>query len=187
MKAILTLAVMSAFAFAAFAEPAVSEQMIYYDVSGSTVGGNWPPRCAKRGPVDSDGHKYDADTKWFVKWAYRYQQTGEGCRLQPVTVSVRVDYIVPRLAAPSAVPANLRGRWDNFASKLTTHERGHGRHGVDAARDVERSLRELFGSCKTIGAEADALARQVIAKYNRLDVQYDAETHHGASQGAVLR
>ena len=160
--------------------------MIYYDVSGSTVG-ELAAEMRQKGPVDSDGHKYDADTKWFVKWAYRYQQTGEGCRLQPVTVSVRVDYIVPRLAAPSAVPANLRGRWDNFASKLTTHERGHGRHGVDAARDVERSLRELFGSCKTIGAEADALARQVIAKYNRLDVQYDAETHHGASQGAVLR
>ena len=40
---------------------------------------------------------------------------------------------------------------------------------------------------ENIATDADATAKQVIAKYNKIDIDYDAKTQHGATQGALFR
>ena len=170
----------------AAAAPKVTEETVSYDVAGSTVS-ELLRDMGRRGAVDRDGHRYDADTRWFVTWQYRFQRTDGGCRLEPVTVSLRIQYIMPRLKSGLPVTADVRERWDSFVAHLKTHEQGHGQHGRDAARDVEQTLRRLVRSCDGIDAAANAAARQVISRYNRLDVEYDDKTRHGFTQGAVLR
>ena len=171
----------------ALAAPALSEQTVFYDISGSTMK-DLVDELRRKGPLDADGKRYDADTRWSIKWNYRYQPRGNACRLNTVHVSAEIKYVMPRLADSARVPADLRQRWNSYVGNLKTHENGHGRHGSDAAREVEKALLALSrATCNGIAGDADTTAKQVIAKYNKLDIDYDAKTSHGATQGALFR
>lgn len=102
-----------------------------------------------------------AYTTWYVRW------TGD-CR-----VSLTIDYTMPKWTNAAAAPAKLRSAWDRMYANLKAHEEGHGRHGIEAAREVAQS------KCK-------GDPRRITNKWATQDKVYDAKTNHGVAQGVVL-
>ncbi|WP_417728553.1 DUF922 domain-containing protein [Roseovarius sp.] len=136
------------------AKPKVTETIKTYAVSATSLKGLLS-EMDKKGPKGHWGY-----TDWYVKW------TGD-CKL-----SVTVDITVPKHKNPAKMPADLRQKFDAMVAALTAHERQHGRHGIEAAEEIERA------GC----AGGDG----IIKKYNAKDIKFDKTTDHGRTEGVVL-
>ena len=99
-------------------------------------------------------------TDWYVQW------TGD-CRL-----TVTIDITLPKHKKPASMPADVRTKFDTMVAALSAHEQQHGQHAVMAATEIEKA------GCK--GGDA------IIKKYNKVDIDFDRKTNHGAKQGVVL-
>lgn len=167
------------------AEPEVKETIAYYDVSGST-----PQELRKElnrfGPFDRDGRQWDAVTKWYVNWRYQYNRTEHGCRIASATSEAKVNITMPRLKQESSTPDTLRQSFEGYSANLLVHEKGHGQFGIDAARRIEEGLINLPAepTCKRMGEVANEFGRKLIREASQQDIDYDAQTQHGATQGA---
>jgi predicted secreted Zn-dependent protease len=139
----------------AAAEPSVSVRTTYYPIAGSSVD-ELKSQMKSNGPQG-----YWAYTRWYVRW------TGD-CR-----VSVEISYTYPQWTDQAKAPPALQSAWTAMIAKLKVHEEGHGRHGTNAAQEVERSR------CQ---GDPKAITR----KWAEQDKVYDAETSHGLKQGVVL-
>ena len=75
--------------------------------------------------------------------------------------------------------------WSRYLSALEVHENGHLQHGRDLDSNFTRAALAIkAANC----AEVDRMLRQrfdaMVKDAQALDVQYDARTNHGATQGA---
>jgi len=104
---------------------------------------------------------YWAYTKWYVEWT-------ADCK-----VSLAITYTMPKLANRAQVPQPVRDRWDKMVVALKKHEEGHGKNAKSAAVEI--------------AAAKCANTDSIIKKWNRADVQYDAKTDHGFTEGVVLK
>ena len=79
-------------------------------------------------------------------------------------------------------------RWRRYLDALTEHESGHRETGFRAATDIAEVLPALPAkpTCEEAEEAANVAAREVLERYRKLDTEYDGETRHGATQGAVF-
>lgn len=170
----------------ALAEPKITETVEHYDVSGST------PKDVRKalnelGPMDkTESRRFDAVTKWYVKWRYTYRNTGQGCEIASAATDVKVDITMPRLKVDTDTPSALRQAFDRYTANLLVHEKGHGKIGIDIARRIEEGLARLpaESNCTRMGQVANEFGRKLVKEANQQDIDYDAQTRHGATQGA---
>jgi predicted secreted Zn-dependent protease len=170
----------------ALAGPVVKETFDYYDVDGASAQ-EIRADLDRRGPIDGYEHRhFDAVTRWRVRWEYTYEPTATGCEIGTVSTAVDVTYSFPRLSANSAAPADVRHAFAHYLQRLLVHEKGHAQNGIDIAKRIENSIRALHAasSCDGLSAAANSLGRSLIKEANRLDIDYDARTEHGKTQGA---
>ena len=92
----------------------------------------------------------------------------------------------------------VKAEWDRFLAALTTHEQGHDQVSEKALTDAQPSTTIIGVGSDRVEATAVANAQADLeAKYaaegqrlldaiNAANDQYDADTDHGATQGAVL-
>lgn len=170
----------------AVAEPKVTETVEHYEISGASP---WEVRKAldQAGPIDSTENKrFDAVTKWYVNWRYRYQRTEQSCAIASATTDVKVTITMPRLKDEGAAPPALRQAFERYTANLLVHEKGHGKIGIDIARRIEDGLAGLPAepNCDRMGQVANEFGRKLIREANQQDIDYDARTRHGATQGA---
>jgi predicted secreted Zn-dependent protease len=174
--------------FQAAAEPAVSENISFYDIVGAS-----PTELVAQmhalGPVDShDGKKVWATTRWRISWKYAYHTEGSTCLLNKVSVVLNIEYKYPRWKNEGDGDEATRSAWTRFMSALQQHEKQHGRHGLDAAREVEKDAGALKGrpTCEAVVEDVNALGHRVIKKHAARDVEFDQRTHHGRNEGIHL-
>ena len=151
MRKLLLTAAIIALAGMAQANPRVSEKTKYYKINGDSVKA-LKADMRKRGP-----NGFWAYTRWYVKW------TGS-CK-----VTVTVDYTMPKLANPNAVPKEVKAKFDRMYAKLWAHEKNHGQHGIDAGREIAKK--------KCQGGDG------IIKKHAKRDKVYDKKTKHGLTEG----
>jgi predicted secreted Zn-dependent protease len=161
-------------------------QVHWYDVEGENET-ELRASLDTRGPQDTDGVRHDAYTSWQVTWRFPFAQSEEGCSTGPVSTSVRVTITVPRWAGPID-DAPLTGKWRRYLEALETHESGHRETGFRAATDITEELAALppKPTCEEAELIANAAAATVLERYRGVDTEYDAETRHGVTQGAVF-
>ncbi len=169
----------------ASAAPLVTETFEYFDVSGSTAG-DIRAQLHRLGPVDSAGRHNDAYTKWFVTWNYTYKNVSGRCAIATVSTIAKAVITFPRLKADAAAPSGVKQAFARYREKLLVHEKGHVQIGVDIANRVEDGIRALppVPDCAALGRSANALGNGLIREGQRMDLDYDARTNHGATQGA---
>jgi len=102
-----------------------------------------------------------AYTTWNVTW------TGN-CEL-----SVVAEIIVPELAEDADLYDEEVAEFDRMSEALLSHELEHVANGVAAADEVESQ-----------GCPADTT--DIFARYNQADIDFDAETEHGFTEGVYL-
>jgi predicted secreted Zn-dependent protease len=150
--------------------------IVYYDIAGSTAEGLRSQMDAF-GPVGYDGYKGDATTLWSIRWNWPgFGQ--EVCDLQQAVVSYTIDVILPRWQPPDGVKPALLDQWGAYISALVDHEKGHVDYVVDQIPRIVAAIQHA--TCRTADAAADGILQDI----REHDVQYDAETDHGKSQGA---
>ena len=159
----------------------------WYDVEGDTEA-ELRTALDARGPEDTDGKRHDAYTAWHVTWRFPYSQSDAGCSTGPVTTAVHINVTLPRWRGPADETDPLVRRWRRYLDALKEHESGHRETGFRAATDITETLPELppRPTCEQAEEAANTTAREVLERYRVRDTEYDAETRHGATQGAVF-
>jgi predicted secreted Zn-dependent protease len=181
----IILCVAGAAASATFAAVEVVDSAERYAITGST-----PVELRRemnsKGPRGDDGRRFDGFTRWLVSWRYRYNNTGRGCTIASVTTSVKITITLPEWRNANDGDSATREQWSRYLAALERHEQGHRRHGVAAGHEVDQAIAELppASTCDALGANANALGASILRKYNQLDLDYDRDTDHGATQGA---
>jgi predicted secreted Zn-dependent protease len=161
-------------------------QVRWYDVEGDSEA-ELRASLDARGP-ENDGARHDAYTAWYVNWRFPFQQSDEGCSTGPVTTTVRVTITLPRWRGYQDEHVPLMKRWRRYLDALKEHESGHRDTGFRAASEITEQLEALppRPTCAESEAAANAAAVKVLERFRAVDADYDAETRHGATQGAVF-
>lgn len=128
------------------------------------------------------GMDYDAYTGWSLSW-----QFGD-CAGNGLVVTVDVTYTFPEWEPSASASSELVASWETYTDALFCHEYGHAKNGLDCANEVFTALSAIDtgGDCGEQQTEADAAFGTIIDGCNQRDVEYDADTNHGVTMGAVF-
>ena len=148
----------------------------YYDVFGSTES-ELRAQLDAKGPVDPSGYKGDALTRWSYNWSWFGFGT-DVCDLSTATVSYQIAVTLPHWNPPANAPPALVAKWVNYIHALVVHETGHVEFAAAQQSVILAAIQNA--TCAT----ANAAAQAVLQRIRRHDIEYDAATNHGATQGA---
>jgi predicted secreted Zn-dependent protease len=103
-------------------------------------------------------------------------------------VAVHGVMALPNWIDEAKAEPGLRARWDRFVAALKLHEEGHFDHGRQFGSELERSLAMLGAqnSCNTLDVLTHQHYDALLEKYRAIDMEYDATTDHGRTQGAIF-
>ncbi len=168
-------------------DPIVSYK--YYPVYGNTIQ-KIRQNMTQNTPIIYKGKKFDGLTNWYIKWRYFYKFSAKGCQIDRARVSVdsEVTFTMPQWQERDRSTPQVVVRWQNYYNALQLHENGHKEHGIKAASEILQVLRQFpdYPSCPELERAANAIANQIIARYNKADQEYDRLTAHGRTQGAIF-
>lgn len=150
--------------------------IIYYEISGSTEN-ELRQQLDSLSPRGYDNFKGDAITDWHINWTW----IGYGnstCDLTSTEVTYNIGVTMPRWESPQDASPELITKWNNYIQALTEHEKGHVGFVVENYKSVETAIKNA--TCDT----AESVAQAALLPIRQHDIDYDAETNHGATQGA---
>lgn len=170
------------------AAPTIDEQRNYYPIHGSNSQ-ELRAQMNTYGPLVKGKH-FDGQVKWYVHWNYHwFHDLGkQNCAITSVDVSVLIQHSIPQWENAAESDKETQDKWRNYLSHLELHESGHATNGKQAAEDIEKALLSTAPkpSCDQLKNELDTTAQNLIKQHEAWDVEYDAKTEHGRSQGAVF-
>ncbi|WP_243372193.1 DUF922 domain-containing Zn-dependent protease [Geotalea sp. SG265] len=167
---------------------ALKEKHEYYDIKGTSLA-DLRKQMKENGTRWNDDHTYAALTTWNIRYDYDIKESGGRYSIAAVKTKVDVVYRYPRLASTAGITEQLAGQWSSYMEHVTIHELGHKDLAVKAAADVNDLLSSLgsFGSRRELNSMVDRLVEARLKTLKEDQIRYDAETHHGETQGAILR
>jgi len=152
--------------------------LTYYDVPGTDARAI-RTYMDEHGAVDpNDGTINDAVTDWYIRW--RWPVVNGVCNLAEVEMTFSGDVVLPRLSEADRLSQADRDDWNRYMTALIAHEADHLRHAYENMEDVAAAIRGA--SCEDAN-DAGAAAIRVLTQF---DIDYDRETQHGITQGAVF-
>ena len=156
--------------------------VMYYDIHGRTIA-ELHADMRRQGPKLADS-SFVAETLSPMRWEWHVQAEGtSACAIHDPRVYVNAQILLPRWTPPADTEPGVFAEWNRFIAALETHEAGHKNISAKAGSDIVKQVSALSGSCSAIGTRANDIARIVIERANIEQQQYDAETHHGLTQG----
>lgn len=168
------------------ATPVIQEQYDYYSVLGNNVQ-SLREAMAQLGP-SINGQHFDAEVKWHITWHFTWlnRSVNTMCAVNKVNVTVRIYRIMPKWGNEALGSLDLQEKWDTFQKNLTIHEQGHVTNATLAGEEIEKALLNTLPktTCNELERVLNATGKAIIKKHNQWDVQYDAQTQHGRTQGA---
>ncbi len=155
-----------------------SARINYYEITGATEN-ELLQQLDVLGPIDDQGQRNDASTKWFVSWNWPGYGTGT-CSLKDATTRLDVQVIFPHWVHQSQAPSELINKWIKYTQVLALHEKGH----VD---NILANYKTVLIAIKAANcATAESAAQAALIPIRRNDINYDTATRHGATQGATF-
>jgi predicted secreted Zn-dependent protease len=155
-------------------------QILYYDISGSTASELRASMDSLRPKDPYDGNRpVDAYTGWYISWNWPGYGT-ENCDLSAAVVTYQINVTLPRWQAPAGASPELIVTWERYIQNLSVHEKGHVNNVVSNYPGILTVIQNA--TCST----AETAAQKALESLREFDVNYDRETNHGATQGAVF-
>ena len=121
--------------------------------------------AAQRGPVDAaTGRRVWSATTWSAAWSYWTRQEAEACRIDVVSVRLKIATQLPEWREPKEVSAGDHCRWAVFAKTLRQKEDAHVAHAHARGRDLERAILALpeRPRCDGFAADVTALGQKLV-------------------------
>ncbi len=162
-----------------------STDVTYYDVHGTTAR-ELVAEMRRLGPKTETGAIFFGETHSPLRWEWKTRHDGPTCTASDVGVYVRSDITLPRWSPPADAPPALIEQWKQFLAALETHEIGHKDISARAARDVLTAIRRLNTMCTSFSVEAKRVTDGIVTRLRIEQATYDAQTRHGATQGATF-
>ncbi|HEY9664665.1 MAG TPA: DUF922 domain-containing protein [Allocoleopsis sp.] len=160
-----------------------------YTIRGSTAA-ELRAQMNQLGPLNQEeGKRFDASTTWDLDAQFTFGgKRGVSCQIRTVTVTVKTTFTLPQWTPPAGTPQALINRWNQHLAALQTHENGHKQLGIDAGTDFLNQLKALPAapSCAALQQAAAQKRDAVKAAFRQKHKDYDKNTNHGATQGAVF-
>jgi predicted secreted Zn-dependent protease len=150
----------------------------YYEIHGSTAN-DLQAGMAQSGPHSAGGAEFAANTSWQFNWSWNQSTSGGVCHPTNVRVTYSITIAFPHWTPPANAAPGLVDRWTSFTEALATHEDGHAIRVIQNAGNVGDAI--AAASC----ANAQAAAQAALNTIQQVSDQYDLDTNHGATQGAV--
>ena len=150
-------------------------ELNFYDINGRTVQ-ELREAMNQQGPIDHAGDRSDADTRWNITW-----QWGAG---GPSTAVAKIDYIrvtFPRWNPPEDAQTDVIESWRNYIQILARHEGNHVQFVHGELPNIQAAVRQ--GATE---ADADEAGNAALEVLRQRDLDYDRDTRHGATEGAVF-
>ncbi len=134
------------------------------------------------------GSKYYARTNWLIQGTWSWKPSPRGCEVERGAVSVTITITLPALKTTAGVPPDIVNRWNTFIRNTNLHEQGHAKLALQGARDYQRNLGNLAPApnCDILQKQLRDLYNRDFETIDRVNVQYDKDTEHGLTQGAVF-
>ena len=151
-------------------------EVVYYDITGSTES-ELRGQLDALSPIGYDNYKGDATTNWYINWNWPGYGTSD-CNLTQAEVTYSVKVTMPRWKSPADADPQLVNKWNNYVQALALHETGHVNFVVQNYQSVKTAIQNA--TCDT----AEAAAQAALEPIRQMDIDYDVETGHGATQGA---
>lgn len=166
----------------AFSEPLVSEEYEYYYVNPNTRA-DILTSLKENSPIHENGKIMYGSSNSDVKWNLKWKHNSQICWITSVNTKVNTTYTLPKLIEGGS---GIDDFWANWYPNLLTHERGHHKLAIDAAEEIERTIRKMpsFSTCDLLEKNANNIVLESINKLRRLQKDYDKRTNHGETQGA---
>jgi predicted secreted Zn-dependent protease len=153
--------------------------MIYYELNGSTPD-ELRAQLNQLGPVDPlDGLHYDARTDWHISWTWPGYGESE-CDLSRATISYNTKVTVPYWQPAKNTDPALIEKWNRYLNNLALHEQGHVNYVATNYLQVKDAIQNA--TCLT----AEQAAQDLLTVFRQADAEYDEQTKHGETQGAVF-
>ncbi len=161
----------------------------YYELNGS-LPTDLVEQMQRNGPTGGNpgGRHYSAWTDWYIRWSYSYNSVPNGCVIGTVKVDVTITFTFPHWNKPDDISSGLDSKWNKFLAALQTHENGHRDNGIRAGQEIYRGLSAMPAqpNCQALQTTAANTGNHLLDQFRQQDIQYDAATRHGATQGVIF-
>ena len=137
-------------------------------------------------PFQKAGEEHHAYTNWHIDWHFDYVPGSGGlCNISKVETTLTETMTLPRLV--SATSGAMQRKFDDYLPKLKFHEDGHLKIARDTAHAIDTALSAIRDvPCDNIATQANDAAQDIFARAVAAEKDYDIQTGHGKTQGAVL-
>ncbi|CAM3004837.1 Predicted secreted Zn-dependent protease [Legionella steigerwaltii] len=172
-----------------FATPVIYTTQTFYKITGTTEQ-ELRNQLNQLGPFSTD-QRYDAKTSWYINWDYKWHYDNPSknpCYLTEVKVTADIVTILPEWENKEYGSAESQLKWENYLVNLSKHEEGHENNGKEVAAEIDDALLRIapMPSCEMLQSTIENTAQSILKKHNRWDINYDATTQHGRTQGAFF-
>ncbi len=160
-----------------------------YPVSGQTLNDLVNSLNAQAMPDSNDpSGRYYAQTQYYVAAQWFVQPTARGCEVESGSVTLAMTMTLPALSSTAGMPPDVLDHWTTFVNNTITHETGHVRRDQQGARDLQHGLGTYppAADCATLKSKLSDLFDRASNAIRQSNIDYDAATNHGATQGAVF-
>ncbi len=127
----------------------------------------------------------NAYTSYWIGWQYDYQPDANGlCSVSNAKVLLHIHQALPTWAGANA---SLKQQWQNYLSAVTTHENGHVKLIQQSAGQLLQAMQTLKpADCWQIEKTINQIGQGYLAQLAEANQNYDQQTQHGATQGAIV-
>jgi predicted secreted Zn-dependent protease len=126
-----------------------------------------------------------AHANWYLSYQNTVSSTGGACKVNKIATKLDLKVRMPRWNAPASADPKLVAGWNRYVGALEVHENGHLQHGRDMEANFKRAAMAISAAnCGDVERQLRQRFDAMIKDASALDVQYDAQTRHGATQGA---
>ncbi len=154
----------------------------FYDVHGTSAS-RINLELASRGPRHGGVH-WHALTDFALRWSYVPRRVGGRCAPGRVSLEVDVVTTLPRWDDRPRAEAALVSDWQLYMHRLRAHEDVHRAIAVWGGRELLHSVALLSApDCRSLGEEAQRLARRVQAEVDGAQSAWDRLTDYGMGAG----
>lgn len=173
-------------AYGAAAEPQVDFQIVPYEVQGRNLS-EVLASIAKSAPSRDGDAFYAGLTTWQLRSTYDLASVERGCRIENGYVHLTVRVHLPVLVSPR-LSGNAAAEWGRFTKALRVHEILHAQNAHRAAKNLLGKLQGRYTNvpCSRAGHLVEKGTAALIERIAQFDVELDATTKHGATEGAHL-
>lgn len=165
------------------AADSIQIQTNYYRVRGDTA--RAIRSCMETNRPWKGRAQRDASTTWDIRWQVR-SSSQLPAQIVSFETQTRITVTLPLWITASNAPPTLRTSWQRYFRALNTHEEGHKRIALAAAKET-RSRVEQLGSADSqeeLRRSIESTVDAVIAEFRNKEAEYDRTTKHGETQGA---